>query len=96
MRNNIIRKYNEEIEGLMVEITYDYDDGCEGDDWAPPTYPEVSIRSWRLIDGEKAIRNKYPDITDSEWEEWMDDIERYVHDDAKWDIVEFEESLKWG
>lgn len=89
-----MRKYRMEIEGLMVEISYEYTEGDKGDYWTPPTYPEVSIRSWRLIDGENAIRSKYPDITDGEWEEWMDDIERNVHEDSYWDIVEFEESLK--
>lgn len=84
-----------EIEGLMVEISYEYDCGCNGDDDTPSTAPSVDIKHWQLVNGEKQERKNHPDYTDEEWEEWMDDIERYVHEDSHWDIVEFEESLKW-
>lgn len=88
-------KYNEEIEGLMVEITYEYEEGDKGDYWTPPTGDRVTIVSWRLLDGEKRVRNQYPDYDDEEWEEWMQCIDHYVYNDAEWDIIEFEESLKY-
>lgn len=88
------RKYIEEIEGLMVEITYEYEEGDSGDYWTPPTGDRVTIVSWRLIDGENNLRNQYPDYDDEEWEEWMQDIDRYVHNDSEWDIIEFEHELE--
>lgn len=87
------RKYIEEIEGLMVEITYEYEEGDSGDYWTPPTGDRVTIVSWRLVDGEKNVRNEYPDYDDEEWEEWMQDIDHYVHNDSEWDIIEFEHDL---
>lgn len=89
------RKYNEEIEGLMVEITYEYEEGDSGDYWTPPTGDRVTIVSWRLVDGEKNVRNEYADYDDEEWEDWMRDIDKYVYNDAEWDILEFENELKY-
>lgn len=88
-----MEKYRMEIEGLMVEISYEYDCGCNGDDDTPSTAPSVDIKHWQLVNGEKQERKNYPDCTDEEWEDWMDDIERYVFEDSHWDIVEFEEDL---
>ena len=85
------RKYNEEIEGLMVEITYEYEEGESGDYWTPPTGPRVTILGWELKD---EAREDYPDHDDKEWEEWMRDIDRYVNNDAMWDIIEFENELE--
>ena len=89
------RKYIEEIEGLMVEILYEYEEGDSGDYYTPPTGDRVTIVSWRLVDGEKNVRNEYPDYDDEEWEQWMQDIDHYVHNDSKWDIIEFEHELKY-
>lgn len=86
------RKYNEEIEGLMVEITYEYEEGDKGDYWTPPTGDRVTIVSWKLRD---ESREDYPDYDDEEWEKWMQDIDHYVYNDSEWDIIEFEESLKY-
>lgn len=83
-----------EIEGLMVEISYEYYNGSSDDDSVPPTSPIVDIKSWRLVNGERQERYKHPDYTDEEWDEWMDDIDTYVHEDSLWDIIEFEESFK--
>lgn len=88
------RKYNIEVEGLMVEITYEYEKGDKGDYFTPPTGDRVTIVSWRLLDGEKIVRNEYPDYDDEEWEQWMSDIDDYVHTDAEWDIIEYEHELE--
>lgn len=85
------RKYNEEIEGLMVEITYEYEEGDSGDYDTPPTGDRVTIVSWKLKD---ESREDYPDYDDDEWEEWMSDIDKYVQNDAGWDIIEFEHELR--
>ena len=85
------RKYIEEIEGLMVEITYEYEEGESGEYWTPPTGPRVTILGWELKDED---REDYPDHDDKEWEEWMRDIDRYVNNDAMWDIIEFENELE--
>lgn len=89
------RKYIEEIEGLMVEILYEYEEGDRGDEYTLPTGDSVTIVSWRLVDGEKNVRNEYPDYDDEEWEEWMQDIDHYVHNDSEWDIIEFEHDLEY-
>lgn len=81
------RKYNMEIEGLMVEITYDFTEGDKGDWMTPPTGDRVDILDWKLKD---ECREDYPDYDDEEWENWMRDIDKYVYNDAEWDIIEFE------
>ena len=60
------RKYTEEIEGLMVEIIYEYEEGDSGDYWTPPTGDRVIIVEWKLKD---KCREDYPDYDDDEWEE---------------------------
>lgn len=84
------RRYNMEIEGLMVEITYDFTEGWAGDYWTAPTEDRVEILGWRLRD---ESREDYLDYDDEEWEDWMRDIDRYVRNDAEWDILEFEKDL---
>ena len=86
------RKYNTEIEGLMVEITYDFTEGDKGDWMTPPTGDRVDILEWKLKD---KCREDYPDYDDEEWEDWMRDIDKYVYNDAEWDILEFENELKY-
>lgn len=81
------RKYNMEIEGLMVEILYEYEEGDSGDYWTPPTGDRVTIIEWKLAD---ESREDYPEYDDEEWEELMRDIDRYVYNDSEWDIIEFE------
>ena len=88
------RNYISEIEGLMVEVIYTFEEGDEGDYWTPPTGDRATIVSWRLFDGEKNVRNQYPDYDDEEWEEWMSNIDHYVHNDSEWDIIEFEHDLE--
>jgi hypothetical protein len=88
------RKYIGEIEGLMVEILYEYEEGDRGDEFTPPTGDRVTILSWGLLDGEKRVRYEYYDCDDDEWEECMQDIDHYVHNDAEWDIIEFEHELE--
>lgn len=85
------RKYTEEIEGLMVEITYEYEAGDSGDYWTPPTGESVTILDWRLKD---ESREDYPDYDDDEWEEWMRDIDHYVYNDSEWDIIEYEHEIR--
>lgn len=85
------RKYIEEIEGLMVEILYEYEEGDSGDEFTPPTGDRVTILDWQLKD---ESREDYPDYDDEEWEEWMQDIDRYVYNDSEWDIIEFEHELE--
>ena len=85
------RKYTEEIEGLMVEITYEYEAGDSGDYWTPPTGECVTILDWRLKD---ESREDYPDYDDEEWEEWMQDIDHYVYNDSEWDIIEYEHEIR--
>jgi hypothetical protein len=87
------RKYNMEIEGLMVEISYDFTEGDKGDYMTPPTGDIVEILDWRLRD-ESYDDYKF-DYTEEEWEDWMRDIDKYVYNDSVWDILEFEESLKY-
>ena len=69
------RKYIEEIEGLMVEIIYEYEEGDSGDEFTPPTGDRVTILDWKLKD---ESREDYLDYDDDEWEEWMQDIDHYV------------------
>lgn len=83
-----------EIEGLWVNIFYEYTDGDEGDYWTPPTAPRVNIKYWELDEGE-AEEKEIQQLTDNEWEAWLFDIEEYVWHDSVWDIIEFEESLKY-
>ena len=87
------RKHNEEIEGLIVEITYEFEKGDKGDYDTPPTGDRVTIVSWKLRD---ESREDYPDYDDEEWEEWMRDIDHYVYNDAEWDIIEFENDISEG
>jgi hypothetical protein len=54
----------------------------------------VEILGWRLL-YEEEDRELNSDLDDSEWEDWMRDIDRYVNNDSVWDIIEFEESLKY-
>lgn len=86
------RKYNMEIEGLMVEITYDFTEGDKGDWMTPPIGDRVDILEWKLRD---KCREDFPDYDDEEWEEWMRDIDHYVYNDSEWDIIEFEHELKY-
>lgn len=86
------RKYNMEIEGLMVEITYDFAEGDKGDWMTPPTGDRVDILDWRLRD-ESYDDYKF-DYTEEEWEDWMRDIDKYVYNDSVWDILEFEKDLR--
>jgi hypothetical protein len=88
-----MRKFRMEIEGLWVDIFYEYEEGDKGDYYTPPTGPSVDIVEWRL-DGVAYDDYKF-DYSEEEWEEWMCDIDKYVNNDAQWDIIEFEESLKW-
>ena len=85
------RKYIEEIEGLMVEILYEYEEGDSGDEFTPPTGDRVTILDWRLKD---ESREDYSDYDDEEWEKWMQDIDHYVYNDSEWDIIEFEHELE--
>ena len=85
------RKYTEEIEGLMVEILYEYEEGDRGDEFTPPTGDRVTILDWQLKD---ESREDYPNYDDEEWEEWMQDIDRYVYNDSEWDIIEYEHEIK--
>ena len=85
------RKYTEEIEGLMVEILYEYEAGDSGDYWTPPTGDMVTIVEWKLKD---KCREDYPDYDDEEWEEWMRDIDHYVYNYSEWDIREFEHEIR--
>lgn len=87
------RKYNMEIEGLMVEISYDFTEGDRGDYMTPPTGDVVEILGWRLL-YEEEDRELNSDLDDSEWEDWMRDIDRYVNNDSVWDILEFENDLR--
>lgn len=87
------RKYNIKIEGLMVEITYDFTEGDKGDWMTPPTGDRVDILEWRLRD-ESYDDYKF-DYTEEEWEDWMRDIDKYVYNDSVWDILEFEKDLSY-
>ena len=85
------RKYIEEIEGLMVEIIYEYEEGDSGDEFTPPTGDRVTILDWQLKD---ESREDYLDYDDDEWEEWMQDIDHYVYNDSEWDIIEYEHEIR--
>ena len=87
------REYNMEIEGLMVEISYNFIEGDKGDYWTPPTNDKVEILGWRLRD-ESYDDYKF-DYTEEEWEDWMHDIDHYVNNDSVWDVLEFENELKY-
>ena len=85
------RKYTEEIEGLMVEILYEYEEGDSGDEFTPPTGDRVTIIDWKLRD---KCREDFQDYDDDEWDEWMRDIDHYVYNDSEWDIIEFEHETR--
>ena len=85
------RKYTEEIEGLMVEILYEYEEGDSGDEFTPPTGDRVTIIDWKLKD---KSREDFQDYDDDEWEEWMRDIDHYVYNDSEWDIIAFEHEIR--
>lgn len=89
-----MRKFRMEIEGLWVNIFYEYEEGCKGDYDTPPTGPRVDIKYWELDEGE-AEEKERQELSDDAWEAWLFDIEEYVWNDSEWDIIEFEESLKW-
>lgn len=88
-----MRKFRMEIEGLWVNIFYEYEEGCKGDRMTPPTAPRVDIKYWELDEGEAEEKEKQ-ELSDNEWESWLFDIEEYVYNDSEWDIIEFEESFK--
>lgn len=79
-----------EIEGLFVEISYEYERGSDGDYWTAPSGDIVDIDSWSLVCD---TREDYPEVSDEEWEEWMGFIDDYVEKDVMWDIIEFERDL---
>jgi hypothetical protein len=54
----------------------------------------VDIKYWELDEGE-AEEKERQELSDNEWEAWLFDIEEYVWHDSEWDIIEFEESLKY-
>ena len=87
------RKFRMVIENLWVEITYDYEEGCKGDRDTPPTEDRVDIKYWELVKGEEK-QKEIDELSDHAWESWLFDIEEYVYNDAQWDILEFEKSLK--
>ena len=85
MKKNL--KYLMQIEQLMVIIDYDYIEGQKGDYTTPPFSDDVRIKSWRLLNGEKSERATHSDYDDEEWEQWMDDIDTYVWNNAADDIL---------
>lgn len=95
-----MRKFRMEIEGLWVNIFYEYTEreeglkNSEGEWWSPPQEPRVDIKYWELDEGE-ADEKEFQQLSDNEWEAWLFDIEEYVWHDAQWDIIEFEESFNW-
>lgn len=88
------RKYNTEIEGLMVEITYDFTEGDKGDWMTPPTGDMVDILGWKLLYGEDTERKRWLASDDEEWREWMSDINHYVYNESMWDILEWENKIR--
>ena len=88
------RKYIAEIEGLMVEITYEYKEGCKGDRDTPPTEDRVYIKYWELVKGEEE-QKEIDQLSDHAWDSWMFDIEEYVYNHAQYDIIEFEHDLEY-
>lgn len=83
------KKYNMEIEGVMVEITYDFIRGYKGTREFEGMPDRVDVLSWRLLHEEEVKANN-SDLDDDEWEDWMSDIDTYVHNDSEWDILEWE------
>lgn len=82
------RKYTEEIEGLLVEILYEYEEGDSGDEFTPPTGDRVTIIDWKLKDKSREDFKDYDD------DEWMRDIDHYVYNDSEWDIIGFEHEIR--
>lgn len=87
------RKFRMEIEGLWVDITYDFTEGDSGDYMTPPTGDIVNIHYWELAKGEEK-QKEIDQLSDDAWDAWMFDIEQYVYNNAEWDILEFEKSLR--
>lgn len=88
-----MKVYGMEIEGLWVDICYDYYEGCDGDRNTTSTPPRVNIRYWELAEGEEEEKDKQ-EISEHAWDCWMFDIDEYVYNHAEWDIIEYEESFK--
>lgn len=86
------RKFRMEIEGLWVDIYYDFTKGDKGDYMTPPTGDIVNIHYWELAKGEEK-QKEIDQLSDDAWDAWMFDIEQYVYNDAEWDILEFEKDL---
>lgn len=87
------RKYKMEIEGLMVEITYNFERGDKGDYFTPPTGGFVDILYWELAKGEEKAQER-EGISDDAWDAWMFDIEEYVYHHSTWDILEWENRIR--
>ena len=87
-----MRKFRMEIEGLWVDIYYDFTKGDKGDCMTPPTGDRVNIHYWELAKGEEK-QKEIDQLSDDAWDAWMFDIEQYVYNDAEWDILEFEKDL---
>ena len=51
-----MEKFRMEIEGLWVNIFYEYTDGDEGDSSTPPTAPRVDIKYWDWTRGKRRRR----------------------------------------
>lgn len=80
------RKYNKEIEGLKVIITYNFERGDKGD--------FVDILYWELAKGEERAQER-EGISDDAWDAWMFDIEEYVYHRSTWDILEWEKKMEY-
>ena len=85
--------YKTEIEGLEVEITYEFEEGDCGDDYTPPTPTFIEIVEWKLANGEKTERYNHTDLDDEEWECLMDDIQWTIDHRIEDEILDYEWKL---
>lgn len=87
------KKFNTEIEGLKVIITYNFERGDKGDYFTPPTGDFVDILYWELAKGEEKAQAEN-ELSDDDWDAWMFDIEEYVYHQSTWDILEWENRIR--
>ena len=72
-----------EIEGLKVEVDYEYEEGRDGDNTTPPSPWFIETKGWRLVN----YSRKDFCGSDDEWCDWMADIDWYVATDCYDDIA---------
>lgn len=68
--------YRTTIDGMEVDIFYDYQEGDNGDYWTPPTPYYLEVTGWSFADPFES--EKHGDLDDEEWGEVVADLGDYI------------------